>query len=111
MRMELNVSCIWTDMANIPAHRTGLNNDVYVSTRVEKHKPQMKVYSNKVGFPTVSLYLDKPYARCAGKKDLISEKDLSLVRKWIDLNYDVLHDFWDNKYAYTEDFLADLKGI
>ncbi len=42
MRMELNVSCIWTDMANIPAHRTGLNNDVYVSTRVEKHKPQIE---------------------------------------------------------------------
>lgn len=99
------------DMANLSKEKTGLNNDIFISTRFAKHRPRLRVYKDTVGSPTVSILLDKPHAQSAGKKGLISERDLDLVREWIDLNYDVLIGYWNNSIPYTEDVLKRLRPI
>jgi hypothetical protein len=37
--------------------------------------------------------------------------DLDLLRKWIDLNREVIVKYWDGEIEYTEDAIAELKPL
>ena len=39
---------------------------------------------------------------------LDSDSEFALVRKWLDLNSDVLVDYWNGVIAYTEDVMDTL---
>jgi hypothetical protein len=52
----------------------------------------------------------RPDVHVAGGGDL-SPQDLALLKKWIDLNRDVIVKYWDGEIEYTEDAIAALKPI
>ena len=37
--------------------------------------------------------------------------DLNLLRKWVDLNRDVLVRYWDGDIEYTEDAIQGLQAV
>jgi hypothetical protein len=37
--------------------------------------------------------------------------DLALLKKWVELNHDVIVKYWDGDIEYTEDAIAALKAI
>ncbi len=41
----------------------------------------------------------------------MSAHDLSLLRKWVELNLDTIVRYWDGEIEYTEDAIAALKPI
>jgi hypothetical protein len=41
----------------------------------------------------------------------MSPQDLALLKKWIELNYDVIVKYWDGEIEYTEDAIAALKPV
>jgi hypothetical protein len=41
----------------------------------------------------------------------LDPRDLDLLRQWIDLNREVLIDYWDGTIGYTEDVMNALKPI
>ena len=41
----------------------------------------------------------------------ITERELEMLTRWIELNRDLLIQFWDGRIEYTEDVLAQLKSI
>ena len=41
----------------------------------------------------------------------MSAQDLGLLKKWVELNYDVLVKYWDGEISYTEDAIAALKPV
>lgn len=101
------------DMANVRKSRTGLDNDIYISMAVPGHQPRIKVYENLAGpnNPTISVGIEPPHKKLAGEKDLVSNESLKKVRAWLDLNHDLLIDFWDGKYPYQDEFIKLLKKI
>lgn len=52
----------------------------------------------------------RPTVRVVGGGEL-SNHDLALLRKWIDLNRDVIIHYWDGDIEYTEDAIAALKPV
>lgn len=41
----------------------------------------------------------------------VSARDPALLKKWIDLNRDVVVKYWDGEIEYTEDAIAALRPI
>ena len=98
-------------MATLSKEMTGLNNAIYISPKCPKHRPRIKVFKESPGSESVSVLIEPPHGISAGRKGLISERNLFLVRKWIDLNYDVLMDYWNGVIVYTNELLSKLKSI
>ena len=101
------------DMANVRKSKTGLDNDILISMEVPGHQPRIKVYENLAGpnNPTISVGIEPPQKKVAGDPNLISKESLEKVRRWIDLNYDVLMDYWNGVIVYTNELLSKLKSI
>ena len=95
------------DMANVRKSKTGLDNDILISMEVPGHQPRIKVYENLAGpnNPTISVGIEPPHKKLAGDPNLISKESLEKVRRWIDLNYDLLMSFWNGKYPYPDEFV------
>ena len=52
----------------------------------------------------------RPDIHEVGSADL-NAKDLAHLKKWIELNRDVILKYWDGEIEYTEDAIAALKPI
>ena len=99
------------EMASLSPKRTGLPFVVWISPKVgSSHDPCVKVSKGpKVHlseFITVSV---RPDVRVLGGE--MSARDLRLLRKWIELNRDVLVKYWDGEIEYTEDAIAALTPV
>ncbi len=98
-------------MANLRPERTGLTFVVFISQRGgARQEIQVKValvprvrYSEMV-----SVALRPPVRVVRGKLDPC---DLDLLRRWIDINEQVLIDYWNGVIGYTEDALNVLRSI
>ena len=88
------------EMANLRPERTGLPFVVFILQRGgARHDIRVKVARTPRVRPSeiVTVGLD-PH-------------DLSLLRQWIDLNEQVLIDYWNGVIGYTEDALNALRPI
>lgn len=86
----MNLSRIF-DMANLPPKRTGLDCQIWYSAKTPKHKPRIKV---DLGEYAVSINIESH--KITGH---VSSGDIQRVNKviqWIDLNKEVLLDYWEN---------------
>ena len=52
----------------------------------------------------------RPDVHVVGGGD-ISARDLALLKKWIEVNQDVIVKYWDGEIEYTEDAIAALKPV
>lgn len=98
------------EMANVRPEISGLPFIVWISERGNaRHDVRVKVSPG----PRVREFIASVSVRptievVAGELDA---KDLDLVRRWIDLNREVIIKFWDGDILYTDEALAALKKL
>ena len=98
------------DMANLRPDSTGLPFVVFISQRGNaRHGPRVKVSPLPRYNPTEAqtVTLERP-PRVLGT---ISQPELTLLSKCIELNRQTLEDYWDGTIEYTEDMLRQIKRI
>ena len=100
------------EMANISPKRTGLPFVVWISPRVGapldvrvKVSKGPNVHSSEL----VSVAIRPDVHVVSGGK--MTSDDLALLKKWVELNHDVIIKYWDGDIEYTEDAIAALKAI
>ena len=100
------------EMANISPKRTGLPFVVWISPRAgAPHDVRVKVSKGpKVhSAELVSVAIRPDVHVVSGGK--MTAHDLALLKKWVELNQDVIIKYWDGDIEYTEDAIAALKAI
>lgn len=98
-------------MSNLSPKTTGLPFVVWISPKAgARHDVRVKVSPGpraKPGeFVTVTV---RPQVAIVGGK--LSARQFALLRKWVELNRDVLVKFWEGDLEYTEDVLAQIKPL
>lgn len=87
------------DMSNLRPIRTGLPFQVWYGPKVPAHKPRVIVI-----FPEgKELSVEIETHTVTGDSRILSKKDLKLLFEWIDLNKDILLDYWNNALDGTID--------
>jgi hypothetical protein len=99
------------EMANLRPERTGLPFVVFISQRGgARHDVRVKVARVPRVRPsemvTVAL---RPSVRVV--RGRLDPQDLALLRQWIDINEQILIDYWNGVIGYTEDALNALRPI
>src|SRR6266851_9402396 len=91
------------DMANLRPERTGLPFVVFISQRGgARHDVRVKVAPGPRVRPSEMVTVAvRPSVRVV--RGTLDPADLALLRRWIDLNQDVLVRYWDGIIEYTED--------
>jgi hypothetical protein len=100
------------EMANLSPRRTGLPFVVWISPKAgAPHDVRVKVSKGPKVHPSelISVALRPDVHVVGGGK--MSADDLSLLKKWIEVNHDVILKYWDGEIEYTEDAIAALKPI
>lgn len=100
------------EMANLAPKRTGLPFVVWISPKAgASHDVRVKISRGPKAHPSelISVAM-RPDIHVVGGGDL-SAQDLALLKKWIDLNRDVIVKYWDGEIEYTEDAIARLRPI
>ena len=99
------------EMANLSSKRTGLPFMVWISTKEgTQHDVRVEVSKGRKVQPSewVSVAL-RPTVRVVGGE--MSGHDLTLLKKWIELNRDVIIKYWDGDIEDTQDAIDALKRI
>lgn len=98
-------------MANLRPERTGLPFVVFISQRGgARHDVRVEVaHSAKVRPPEMVTVAVRPNVRAIRGK--LETSDFALLRRWIELNQEVLVKYWDGEIEYTEDAIAALQPI
>jgi len=99
------------EMANLSPKRTGLPFVVWISPKAGAAQDvRVKVSQGPKAHPSelISVVV-RPVVHVVGGQ--MSAHDLALLRKWIELNRDVLIRYWDGDIEYTEDAIAALRSL
>jgi hypothetical protein len=97
------------EMANISPKRTGLPFVVWISPRAgDPHDVRVKVSKGPKAYSSelVSVAIRPDVHVVSGGK--MTADDLDLLKKWVELNLDVIVKYWDGDIEYTEDAIAAL---
>ena len=99
------------DMANLRPERTGLPFVVFISQKGgARHDVRIKLARTEKVRPSEMLTVAvRPTPRLIRGK--MSRAEFDLVNRWIELNHDVLIDYWDGIIEYTEDAISAIKPI
>jgi hypothetical protein len=99
------------DMANLRPERTGLPFVVFISQKGgARHDVRVKVAPGPRVQPSEMVTVAvRPSVRVV--RGRLDATDLALLRRWIDLNQEILVKYWDGVVEYTEDAIAALQPI
>lgn len=100
------------EMANLSPKRTGLPFVVWISPKAgAPHDVRVKISKGpKVHATELISVTVCPDVRVVGAGKM-SAHDLDRLRKWIELNKDVIVKYWDGDIEYTEDAIAALRPV
>jgi hypothetical protein len=97
------------EMSNLRPKTTGLPFVVWISPGSgNRHDVRVKVSPGPKPKDFVSVALRPDVHVVEGE---MSGSDLALLRRWIELNRDVIIKFWDGEIEYHEDAIAAIKPI
>lgn len=99
------------DMANLRPERTGLPFVVFISQKGgARHDVRIKLARAAKVRPSEMLTIAvRPMPRVI--RGDMNSGEFDLVRRWIELNRDVLIDYWDGVIEFTEDALNAIKPV
>ena len=97
------------DMANLREKTTGISTIIFVSSKVPRHKPRLKVVKNLKEKFSVSIE-DNPRV-LAGDSSIVPVKVLEQVKEWIILNKDLLLEYWNDPLFDTERLYTETKKL
>ena len=100
------------EMANISPKRTGLPFVVWISPRAgAPHDVRVKVSKGpRVQSAELVSVAIRPEVHVVGSGKMTAD-ELALLKKWVEVNHDVIVKHWDGDIEYTEDAIAALKPI
>ena len=100
------------EMANLSPKRTGLPFVVWISPKAgAQHDVRVKVSQGpKVHSSELVSVALRPDVHVVGGGKL-SGYELTLLQKWIELNWDVILKYWEGEIEYTEDAIGLLKPL
>jgi hypothetical protein len=100
------------EMANLSPKRTGLPFVVWISPKAGAPRDVRAKISRgpKVKPSELISVAVRPEVHVIGGGN-ISPHDLALLKKWVELNPDVIVKYWDGEIEYTEDAIAALQPI
>jgi hypothetical protein len=99
------------EMANLRPERTGLPFVVFISQKSgARHDVQVKIARGaKVRPSEMVMVAVRPKPRVI--RGALGPADLARLAEWIELNKDVLIDYWNGDIEYTEDAISALKPL
>jgi hypothetical protein len=102
------------EMSNISREDSGLPVRVWVSSKMsaaERHGPRIKIEIPGKGSPTIPVLLKKDITvdDVVGY-EYVPAKILNPLRDFINLNYDVLIQYWNDEIS-TKQMILSIKGI
>lgn len=100
------------EMANLSPKRTGLPFVVWISPKAgASHSVRVKISRGPKVHPSEwTSVAVRPDVRVVGGGKL-STHEFDLLRKWIELNREVIVAYWQGEIEYTEDAIAALKPL
>jgi hypothetical protein len=96
-------------MANVHPRRSGLPFVVYISEKQGQHDVRVKVAEGPKAPPFVASVSVRPEIEVVAGE--LSAGDLALVRRWIEVNRDVIIGYWDRTIEDTADALNALQPL
>ena len=100
------------DFLNISKKETGLNNHICISTSTGRPIPRIKVFIAEDPREFISVSIEDNPRKIAGKKGVVSEKDLELVSRWIIKNKKKLLYYWyTDEVVYAIDLINSLEKL
>ena len=99
------------DMANLRPERTGLPFVVFISQKGgARHDVRIKLARAARVRPSEMITVAvRPTPRVI--RGRLGAREFDLLKKWLDLNADVLIDYWNGAIEYTEDVMDALKPL
>ena len=99
------------DMANLRPDRTGLPYVVFISQKGGvRHDVRIKLARAEKVRPSEMLTVAvRPSPRLI--RGAMNREEFDLVKRWIELNRNVLIDYWNGDIEYTEDVLAAITPL
>jgi hypothetical protein len=99
------------DMANLRPERTGLPFVVFISQKGgARHDVRVKLARGAKVRPSEMITVAvRPRPRII--RGELNTPEFELVRRWIEVNVDVLVNYWNGDIEYTEDALNAIKSI
>jgi hypothetical protein len=99
------------DMANLRPDRTGLPYVVFISQKGgARHDVRIKLARAAKVRPSEMLTVAvRPVPRLI--RGTMNREEFDLVKRWIELNRNVLIDYWNGDIEYTEDVLAAITPL
>jgi Domain of unknown function (DUF4160) len=96
-------------MANLHPKRTGLPFAIYISEKQGRHDVRVKVAAGPRATQFIASIGLRPKIEVVGGD--LSAQDFELVRRWIELNRDVIIGYWNGDIEDTGDAIAALKPL
>lgn len=98
------------EMANIRPEKSGLPFIVYISEKgTSRHSARVKVARGaRASEFTASVSVAPKVEVLAGE---LTSGELVALKRWIELNRDVILGYWEGSIPYTEDALAAIKAL
>jgi hypothetical protein len=98
-------------MANLRPERTGLPFVVFISQKGgARHDVRVKIaHGAKVRPSEMTTVVVRPKVRVI--RGVLDPADLARLAEWIELNKDVLIDYWNGDIEYTEDAISALRPL
>lgn len=96
-------------MSNVQPEESGLPFVVYISEKQGHHDVRVKVAAGPKAPPFVASVSLRPNVEVVAGE--LSNRELDLVRRWIDLNRDVIIAHWDGKMPSSRAVLNALKPL
>lgn len=98
------------EMANVRPEKSGLPFIVFISEKGRaRHDVRVKVSSGPRARDFIATVAVRPDVQVLAGE--LSNSDLATLKKWIDLNRDVIVRYWDGDILYTEQALLELRSI
>ncbi len=99
------------EMANLRPERTGLPFVVFISQKGgARHDVRVKIaHGAKVRPSEMATVSVRPKVRVI--RGVLDPDDLALLTEWIELNKDVLIDYWNGEIEYSEDAIGTLRPL
>jgi hypothetical protein len=96
-------------MSNVQPAESGLPFVVYISEQQGQHDVRVKVAAGPKAPPFVASVSLRPTIELVAGK--LSNRDVALVRQWIELNKDVIIAHWEGRMPSSRDVLNALKPL
>lgn len=99
------------EMATLSPDETGLSFGVWVSPKAgAQHEARIKVTIPPWGANPIAVYSIQPFAFVKGDDWLSSKEEIDL-KTLVELNLQVILDFWDGRILYDNELHAKIVGI